>query len=114
MALVDIGGCGQSDRIGPMPRSVEPPRSPGTPPESLVPEALSGLDPAATPTPREPRAFPDGGEVQRIDSNVDTPVVRRAWRDVVSTATLAPVKPLGTNSANGIPRSYVPEPSLLD
>ncbi|KAH0553251.1 hypothetical protein GP486_006591 [Trichoglossum hirsutum] len=121
MALMDVNDHEQSDKTGPLPHSLKPPRSLGTHSEILSPEAPNGLGPAATLASREPRIFPggdnDGGEAQdkwRTDSDADTPAVRRVWREIVSTATLAPVKPLRANSAKEAPCSHVLVPSLLD
>ncbi|KAH0537468.1 hypothetical protein FGG08_005731 [Glutinoglossum americanum] len=119
-ALVDVGDSGPLDAKNPIldPRKLSRPLNA---PEIPAPDTPSVWEPVASPASIGKRASPDSGasstgkirDMPQTGSHTIAPVVRRAWKEVVSVATLAPVKALST-AANGVPRTYVSEPSLLD
>jgi hypothetical protein len=121
MALVDTSDGGPSDAMGSIPDSQALHR-----PHSKFPvlDVPSVLDPAAASTSAGSRVSLEDStddigkaqEVSQTDFYATTPVVRRAWREVVSVSTLDPVEPLNaiTNGTNGVPPPYLLEPSLLD
>jgi hypothetical protein len=121
MALVDISDGRPSDATNSIPGSQALLRPHSKSPVLGVP---SVLDPAAASTSMGPRAsledsMDDIGKVQEAPQTAfcaTTPVVCKAWREVVSASPLDPVEPLNAtaNGAKGVPRPYSPEPSLLD